>query len=310
MAIIALYVERGETQYRKFFLDNLFQLQFGFQKKGFNLIFLPALTQQQNPNFTEGLRQYLEVYYPSFQKLTSVQQQQALFIVASTSSEQEVYQQLDDMFGLNLSAGAYLFYLKPGHFEFERLPADVDPEVALADYLLPPNAHVSASMGEPITKPNRKWQLDPMHLEEYMASQEWDPKETIQNFDFKKLVDDGKWEIPEANPSTALADTSAEILQHREDGLAAKLTTWGRDNAIITPELQRLFDTVNALNLDEGMRQLLDISLNRYAQLLGQTGGGLNQLLAGEQPMMLMQPLERVYFNYDGKLFVGDQKWH
>jgi hypothetical protein len=308
MAIIALYVERGETQYRKFFLDNLFQLQFGFQKKGFNLIFLPALTQQQNPNFTEGLRQYLEVYYPSFQKLTSVQQQQALFIVASTSSEQEVYQQLDDMFGLNLSAGAYLFYLKPGHFEFERLPADVDPEVALADYLLPPNAHVSASMREPITKPNRKWQLDPMHLEEFMESQEWDPKETIQNFDFKKLVDDGKWEIPEANPSHALADTSAEFLQHRDDGLAAKLTNWGRDNAIITPELQRLFDTVNALNLDEGMRQLLDISLNRYAQLLGQSGGGLNQLLAGEQPMMLMQPLERVYFNYDGKLFVGDQK--
>ena len=91
MAIIALYVEKGETPYRKFFLDNLFQLQFGFQKKGFNLIFLPALTQQQNPNFTEGLRQYLEVYYPSFQKLNSIQQQQALFIVASTSSEQEVY---------------------------------------------------------------------------------------------------------------------------------------------------------------------------------------------------------------------------
>mgnify|MGYP006181721569 CR=1 FL=1 len=106
------------------------------------------------------------------------------------------------------------------------------------------------------------------------ASQEWDPKETIQNFDFKKLVDDGKWEIPEANPSHALAETSAEFLQHRGDGLAAKLTTWGRDNAIITPELQRLFDTVNVLNLDEGMRQLLDISLNRYAQLLGQTGGG------------------------------------
>ncbi len=43
MAIIALYVEKGETPYRKFILDNLFQLQFGFQKKGFNLIFLPAL---------------------------------------------------------------------------------------------------------------------------------------------------------------------------------------------------------------------------------------------------------------------------
>ena len=149
MAIIALYVEKGETPYRKFFLDNLFQLQFGFQKKGLNLIFLPALTQQQNPNFTEGLRQYLEVYYPSFQKLNSIQQQQALFIVASTSSEQEVYQQLDDMFGLNLKDGAYLFYLRPGFFEFERLPSDVDPETALADYLLPPNTNASFSMSFP-----------------------------------------------------------------------------------------------------------------------------------------------------------------
>jgi len=308
MSVIALYVEKGETPYRKFFLDNLFQLQMGFQKKGFNLIFLPALTQHQNPNFTEGLRQYLEVYYPSFQKLNSIQQQQALFIVASTSSEQEVYQQLDDMFGLNLPNGAFLFYLKPGFFEFERLPPDVDPETALADYFLPPNPNYSASMRDPSRKPNRKWQLDPMHLEEYMEAQEWDPKGTIQNFDFENLLEEGKWEIPRANPSSTLAKTPADFVQHREDGIAAKLTKWGKDNALITPELQRLFDTVNALNLDEGMRQLLDISLNRYAQLLGQSGGGLNQLLAGDNPMMLMQPLERVHFNYDGKLFVGDQR--
>jgi hypothetical protein len=163
-------------------------------------------------------------------------------------------------------------------------------------------------MREPGSKPSRKWQLDPMHLEEFMEAQDWDPKGTIQNFDFEKLVEDGKWEVPTAYPSSSLANSSAEYLKHREDGLAAKLTTWGRDNAIITPELQRLFDTVNALNLDEGMRQLLDISLNRYAQMLGQSGGGLNQLLAGDQPMMLMQPLERVHFNFDDKLFVGDQR--
>ena len=267
MAIIALYVEKGETPYRKFFLDNLFQLQLGFQKKGFNLIFLPALTQQQNPNFTEGLRQYLEVYYPSFQKLNSIQQQQALFIVASTSSEQEVYQQLDDMFGLNLKDGAYLFYLKPGFFEFERLPSDVDPATALADYLLPPNTNASFSMSFPDGKPSRKWQLDPMHLEDFMEAQDWDPKGTIQNLNFEKLVEEGKWEIPTVNPSSALPNIPADFLQHREDGIAAKLTKWGRDNAIITPDL-----------------------------------------LAGNQPMMLMQPLERVHFNYDEKLFVGDQR--
>ena len=78
MSIIALYVQKGETPYRQFFQDNLYALQLGFQRRGLNLVFLPAITQHQNPNFTEGLRQYLEVYYPSFRKLTSVQQQQAL----------------------------------------------------------------------------------------------------------------------------------------------------------------------------------------------------------------------------------------
>ena len=299
MAVIALYVEKGSTPYRKFFLDNLFQLQLGFQKKGYNLVFLPAITQQHNPNFTEGLRQYLEVYYPSFQKLSSVQQQQALFIVASTSSEQEVYQQLDELFGLNLKEGAYLFYLRPGFFEFERLPQDVDPAVALSDYLLPPRDDVSAMVSYSTRKDRNKWQLDPMHLEDFMESKDWNPRETIQNFDFDKLLTDGKWEEPSA---------PADILQHREDGLAAQLTQWGNDNAIITPEMQRLFDTVNALNLDAGLRQLLDISLSRYAQILGQTGGGLNDLLSADQPMLLMQSLEPVKFNYDGKLFVGDQK--
>ena len=308
MAIIALYVEKGETPYRKFFLDNLFQLQLGFQKKNYNLVFLPALTQHENPNFTEGLRQYLEVYYPSFQKLNSLQQQQALFIVASTSSEQEVYQQLDDMFGLNLKDGAYLFYLKPGFFEFERLPDDVDPQTALANYLLPPQANDAPDVSYSMPGRNRKWQLDPMHLEEFMEAQDWNPREAIQNFDFEKLVEDGKWEKPAANPSSSLAQVPGNFLKHKEGGLAEKLTQWGKDNAIITPELQRLFDTVNALNLDEGMRQLLDISLNRYAQLLGQAGGGLNELLTADQPMLLMQPLERVHFNYDGKLFVGDKK--
>ena len=299
MAVIALYVEKGSTPYRKFFLDNLFQLQLGFQKKGYNLVFLPAITQQQNPNFTEGLRQYLEVYYPSFQKLSSVQQQQALFIVASTSSEQEVYQQLDDLFGLNLKEGAYLFYLRPGFFEFERLPQDVDPAVALSDYLLPPRDDASAMMSLSTRKDRNKWQLDPMHLEDFMESKDWNPRETIENFDFEKLATDGKWEEPSA---------PADVLQHREDGLAAQLTQWGNDNAIITPEMQRLFDTVNALNLDAGLRQLLDISLSRYAQILGQPGGGLNDLLSADQPMLLMQSLEPVKFNYDGKLFVGDHK--
>jgi hypothetical protein len=31
---------------------------------------------------------------------------------------------------------------------------------------------------------NRKWQLDPMHLEEFMEAQDWNPREASVNFDF------------------------------------------------------------------------------------------------------------------------------
>jgi hypothetical protein len=290
MSIIALYVQKGETPYRKFFQDNLYALQLGFQRRGLNLVFLPAITQHQNPNFTEGLRQYLEVYYPSFRQLTSVQQQQALFIVASTSSEDEVYQQLDHLFGLNLQEGAFLFYLKPGHFEFERLPADVDPADALSDFLqFRGDAHVSASIRK------SRLQLDPYHLEEFMASQDWDPKQSLSQFDFADLVESkpsAVQSIEKSLPSDSVVEALERLVRN--------------DRAVISAEMQRLFDTVNALQLDQGMRELLDITLVRYSEMLGHRDGGLQKLLATQQPMRLLQPLQRVHFNADGKLFVGD----
>jgi len=287
MSIIALYVQKGETPYRQFFQDNLYALQLGFQRRGLNLVFLPAITQHQNPNFTEGLRQYLEVYYPSFRKLTSVQQQQALFIVASTSSEDEVYQQLDTLFGLNLQQGAFLFYLKPGHFEFERLPGDVDPADALSEFIqFRGDSHVSASVRK------SRLQLDPLHLEEFMESQEWDPKKSLLQFDFNTLVSNQPDPVVQTIPESVVADLQRVVRN---------------DKAIISPEMQRLFDTVNALQLDRGMRELLDITLSRYGEMLGHSDGGLHKLLQSDQPMRLLQPLEVVRFNADGKLFVGDR---
>lgn len=298
MSIIALYVQKGETPYRQFFQDNLYALQLGFQRRGLNLVFLPAITQHQNPNFTEGLRQYLEVYYPSFSKLTAIQQQQALFIVASTSSEQEVYQQLDDLFGLNLQEGAFLFYLKPGHFEFERLPRDVDPSEALSEFLqFRSDEHVSASIRK------SRLQLDPLHLEEFMEAQQWDPKQSLSQFDFSELVESHRPELEPSHRSELASTLSAP------DSLVEALARLVRnDRAIISDEMQRLFDTVNALQLDRGMRELLDITLARYAQMLGHRDGGLQKLLQDDQPMMLLQPLEVVRFDVDGKLFVGDRR--
>jgi len=300
MSIIALYVQKGETPYRQFFQDNLYALQLGFQRRGLNLVFLPAITQHQNPNFTEGLRQYLEVYYPSFSKLSAIQQQQALFIVASTSSEQEVYQQLDDLFGLNLQEGAFLFYLKPGHFEFERLPRDVNPAEALSEFLqFRSDEHVSASI--PIGK--SRLQLDPLHLEEFMEAQQWDPKQSLSQFDFSELVESHRPELEPSHRSELASTLSAP------DSLVEALARLVRnDRAIISDEMQRLFDTVNALQLDRGMRELLDITLARYAQMLGHRDGGLQKLLQDDQPMLLLQPLEVVRFDVDGKLFVGDRR--
>jgi len=288
MSIIALYVQKGETPYRQFFQDNLYALQLGFQRRGLNLVFLPAITQHQNPNFTEGLRQYLEVYYPSFRKLTAVQQQQALFIVASTSSEEDVYQQLDHLFGLNLQEGAFLFYLKPGHFEFERLPSDVDPSEALAEFLqFRRDENASTSIRK------SRLQLDPLHLEEFMESQDWDPKKSLSQFDFSELVETHR---PEMTPSKSEPDSVVDALERLVRN----------DRAVISADMQRLFDTVNALQLDQGMRELLDITLVRYGEMLGHREGGLQKLLDTQQPMRLLQPLQRVHFNADGKLFVGD----
>lgn len=290
MSIIALYVQKGETPYRQFFQDNLYALQLGFQRRGLNLVFLPAITQHQNPNFTEGLRQYLEVYYPSFRKLTAVQQQQALFIVASTSSEEDVYQQLDHLFGLNLQEGAFLFYLKPGHFEFERLPSDVDPSEALAEFLqFRRDEHASASIRK------SRLQLDPLHLEEFMESQDWDPKKSLSQFDFTELVETHR---PELASSKSEPDSVVVALERLVRN----------DRAVISADMQRLFDTVNALQLDQGMRELLDITLVRYGEMLGHREGGLNKLLQLEEPMRLLQPLEVVRFDTDGKLFVGRER--
>lgn len=326
MAVIALYVQKGETPYRKFFEDNLFQLQLGFQKRDLNLVFLPALTQQRNPNFTEGLRQYLEVYYPSFKQLTNIQQQQALFIVASTSNEFEVYDQLDTMFGLNLGEGAFIFYLKPGHFEFERLPKDQNPEITLSDYLLSSPNQIQASTRYP-----KKWQLDPMHLEDYMVAQEWHPEKSIKQFN-----DDPNWLSYETDKQASVFTNKGRLdsvlslsnnivednlnpetvaLRFFEKAKNKKPDESPKDDNTISRELQRLFDTVNALQLDDALLQLVNLSVNRFNQInhsndfrITTASTTQDERESGSMTLSLMQPLESVRFNFAHELFIGDQE--
>lgn len=264
MSIIALYVQKGETPYRQFFQENLYQLQLGFQRRGYNLVFLPAITQHQNPNFKEGLQQYLDVYYPSFKKLNNVQQQQALFIVASTSSEQEVYDKLDEMFGLDLANGAYLFFLKPGYFEFEKLPEDAHPSEALRDYLQF-QSHSELSEREAVFDQS---------VPRKSSSWSW-----VKGL-FRSDRDEFELSSPEITENTVVG----ELQQFVE----AECT-------VISPELQRLFDTVNALQLQQGLRELLEVVLGRYTQ-------------GEDSPKVpLLQPLERVRFDAEGRVFVGQQ---
>ncbi len=264
MSIIALYVQKGDTPYRRFFQENLYQLQLGFHRRNYNLVFLPAITQHQNPNFREGLQQYLDVYYPSFKKLNDVQQQQALFIVASTSSEHEVYQKLDEMFGLNLANGAYLFFLKPGYFEFEKLPNDAHPSEALREYLqFQSHSELSekeAVFNQSIPQKSSRWS--------------W-----VKGL-FRSDSDEFDFSSPETEENTVVG----ELQQFVE----AECT-------VISPELQRLFDTVNALQLQQGLRELLEVVLGRY----GQAGNTVSA--------PLLQPLERVFFDAEGRVFVGQQ---
>ncbi len=319
MSVIALYVQKGDTPYRQFFQDNLAELQRGFSRYQYNLLFLPSITRSENPSFNEGLRQYLEIYYPSFRRLSAIQQQQALFIVASTSQEEDVYRQLDEMFHLNLPDGAFIFYIKPGHFDFEQLPSDLQPEQALAKYL---------DSNSAISEPKQSFtELTPRDTSVLLKSLNVEERKEWVDFDFDNTLDHDEMSVvankfgdpTEVNGGGISDEVSERGLPKEVFGVGAmadaedsrRLEVNGvnllaiEEETIITPELQRLFDTVNALELGEGLRQLLDLTIGRVLETIAAANTnnlGLSAMASNDQ----IGSLKDIRFNYDGQLFLGD----
>ncbi len=251
MTAIALYVQQGESKYRSYFETNLFELHRGFRKRGMDLVFLPAvgvetLSRSRTADFGDGLRKYLEVYYPSFQQLTKKQQQQVLFILAKSFSEFEIYDELKQLFGLQLQDGAYLFHIQPGNFSFERLDEDANPEDFLKNYISHPEQHKA-----------RTYQLDPYHLEEFHSnSQAWDPAE-VTGVVAGSSVD--SISVKESLPVLLTQAETPAVIDRLEDSIS------------LSPELIRLLDTVQALELQQGVTDLLDAVLHIVPQIATNT---------------------------------------
>jgi len=299
MSIIALYVQKGDTPYRRFFQENLEELQLGFLRYNYNLVFLPAITRSENPTFNDGLRQYLEVYYPSFRKLSSIQQQQAMFIVAATSKEEDVYQQLDEMFHLNLPQGAFIFYIKPGHFDYEPLPTGEDPELVLSKYLNPKSNASGPS--------DNDFQSNSQSLSQSISNQSQPDSPTASHADLTPRNTQILLENLSASERDEWDDFSFPkiINKARREELQGFVESTKLDDSIITPEMQRLFDTVNALQLDVGLKQLLDITILRVLEQVNAIPVAADQT----NPVPLIpqnSALQIVHFNYENQLYLGE----
>lgn len=247
MTAIALYVQQGDSQYRKYFEENLIELHRGFKKQNMDLVFLSALgleglPKSKSAHFTEGLRKYLDVYYPSFKQLSQKQQQQVLFILAKSFGEFEIYEELKQLFGLKLTDGAYLFYIKPGQFEYEKLDEDANPGDFLKDF----TSNLDKAKA-------RTYQLDPYYLEEFHSqSQNWNPSEVMV--------------LPDAKIGKTVQEFIPEFQGEKSSSLPQQRDNW-EETISLSPELIRLLDTVQALDLQQGITDMLDAILHIVPQL-------------------------------------------
>ena len=273
---IVLYVQMGETRYRSFFETHLKELQAGFLNQGMTLVFLPALLGQDTPDVSDGLRAYLEFYYPSFRGLPRFQQDQALHILLKSQHETDVYEKLNSMFGLNLRNGAYLFYIKPGRFEFERLGENEDPESVLKKYLY--NADQQRA--------SRAYQLDSTLLEDFYAQ-----NNIIVN--------------PSLPPRRSFSSIRSALDYVMESGGLRDNVNEGE----IHPELARMLDLISQHNLEGGAVKLIDQVLMTLAATRGVIYNGLDEWTHLELPENL-QLTDGVNLAQDDQIYLlsRDQK--
>ncbi len=242
---IVLYVQMGETRYRRFFEEHLVELQKGFENQGMTLVFLPSLMGKGRPNISEGLRTYLEFYYPSFRRLTKLQQDQSLQILLQSQNETDVYEKLNDMFGLSLRPGAYLFYIMPGRFEFERLSENEDPESVLKKYRY--NADQQRA--------SRSYSLDPEPLEDFYQ------KHNI-------LVNQPATLDSEKPHFKSLRSALNWVMQSNQDRV---------HEGELHPELAEILDYISTYNLETGAVQLIDQIMMTLAASRGVIYNGIEE---------------------------------
>ena len=134
MSSIAIYVQKGQSKYREYFAKNIKRIRDGMGDEC-GVIFFPELQDQLGANFTQVLKDYLHLYYRGFSSLLPVQQEQIIYLLDSAHEEFELYNFIEQMLGLNLQPGAYLFFVKPGHLRYDKLDEDLPEEKALQPYL-------------------------------------------------------------------------------------------------------------------------------------------------------------------------------
>ena len=302
MSDLVLYMQIGETPYRQYIQENLNEIQRGFQRKNSQFVFLPALREKHSAAFGDQLQQYLEIYYPGYRLLSAEQQIQVLYIISSTSGEQSVYARIQDMFGFKLDEGAYLCYLNEKSSRIEKLPSDVPPQDGISKYLFDEKTVVYS-----VPPPDDFQRLNRVSNE--IASSE-DPISFLQErIESRHIVSKGqlsvkddkidlygleKWSIPQEKH-----EIDEDIIENHDVLI---------DDAIITPEIQRLLDTVKLLKLERGLNDLIGIILKNYAKELQLTNEQKGLQLTYGQFRRIGDPIESIRFNFEGQLFLGDKK--
>ena len=265
---LVLFIQIGDSPYRNYIQENLTEIQNRFKENRQQFVFLPAMREARTTEFDTQLQQYLEIYYPGYNLLSVEQQIQILYIISSTSGEQAVYSRLQEMFGFNLTDGAYLCHLLNGRYRLEELPSHFSPNEGI-EKICPQFGEASLSLpDENGLKYFKKYQF-------YEEGHDIEDKISL----IKKVE----------------SDPFERVIHFVDD-------------AIIPAETQRLLDTVKALKLEEGLLQLIELILNKVGRDVPNVVNKLESTTEKLNRISINRPLGKIHFNYDGKLFLGEDE--
>ena len=297
MSELILYMQIGESPYRQFIQENLNEIQSRFRRSQTQFVFLPALREKRSVAFDDQLQQYLELYYPGYRLLSVEQQIQVLYIISSTAGEQSVYTRIQEMFGFHLSEGAYLCYLNEKSSRIEKLPSELSPKEGISKFIFR-EENISYSIPPAEENPSYYAKSERHSTQESLSSQlrnlasNW--LQLRDNDDFKDDVKENVKQIP--------------LEKHHIDDDFVENHDKLFDEAVISEETQRLLDTVNALKLETGLRDLIGIILKNYAKELSVANDKSGLHLTYGQIKNIDKPVDSIRFNFEGHLFVGDRE--